>query len=66
MFATIPLEKLLLETDAPFLTPVPFRGKVNEPAFVRNVAEHQAVIRELPLEQIAAVTTANARALFAL
>lgn len=66
MFASIPLEKLLLETDAPFLTPVPFRGKVNEPAFVRNVAEHQAVIRELPLDQIAAVTTANARALFAL
>lgn len=66
MFATIPLEKLLLETDAPFLTPVPFRGKVNEPAFVRNVAEHQATIRELPLEQIAAVTTANAHALFAL
>lgn len=66
MFATIPLEKLLLETDAPFLTPMPFRGKVNEPAFVRNVAEHQGVIRELPFDAIAAATTANARALFAL
>ncbi len=66
MFATIPLEKMLLETDAPFLTPVPFRGKVNEPAFVRNVAEHQAAVRELPLEQIAAHATANAHALFAL
>lgn len=66
MFANIPLEKLLLETDAPFLTPVPFRGKVNEPAFVRNVAEYQAAVRELPFEQIAAATTANAHALFAL
>jgi TatD DNase family protein len=66
MFGAIPLEKLLLETDAPFLTPIPFRGKVNEPAFVRNVAEHQAAIRELPLENIAAQTTANAHALFAL
>lgn len=66
MFANIPLEKMLLETDAPFLTPTPFRGKVNEPAFVRNVAEHQAAVRELPLEQIAAATTANAHALFAL
>jgi TatD DNase family protein len=66
MFANIPLEKMLLETDAPFLTPVPFRGKVNEPAFVRTIAECQAVIRELPFEQIAAVTTANAHALFAL
>jgi len=66
MFSHIPLEKLLLETDAPFLTPVPFRGKVNEPAFVRNVAEHQAMIRGLSLEQIATSTSANADALFAL
>jgi TatD DNase family protein len=66
MFAQVPLDKLLFETDAPFLTPVPFRGKVNEPAFVRNVAEHHAQIRGISLEEIAAATTANADALFAL
>jgi TatD DNase family protein len=66
MFAQVPLNKLLFETDAPFLTPVPFRGKVNEPAFVRNVAEHHAQIRGISLEEIAAATTANADALFAL
>ena len=66
MFATIPVERLLLETDAPFLTPTPFRGKVNEPAFVRSVAEHHAKIRGLSLDEIASATTANATALFAL
>ena len=66
MFASIPLDKLLLETDAPFLTPVPFRGKVNEPAFVRQVAEHHAKIRGLSLDELATATTANAHALFAL
>ena len=66
MFASIPLDKLLLETDAPFLTPIPFRGKVNEPGFVKAVAEHQALVRGLSLEQIATSTSANAAALYAL
>ncbi|HET8884674.1 MAG TPA: TatD family hydrolase [Candidatus Saccharimonadales bacterium] len=66
MFAQIPLEKLLLETDAPFLTPVPLRGNVNEPAFVRQVAEHHATIRGLTLDDIATATSTNAHALFAL
>jgi TatD DNase family protein len=66
MFAAIPLDHLLLETDAPFLTPTPLRGKVNEPAFVRHVADHHATIRGLPLEEIARMTSANAHALFAL
>lgn len=66
MFVSVPLDRLLLETDAPFLTPIPFRGKVNEPAFVRNVAEHQAMMRQLSFEQIATSTSANAVALFAL
>lgn len=66
MFQNIPLEKLLLETDAPYLTPAPFRGTVNEPAFVREVAQHQATIRDMPFSEIAAVSTANAEALFAL
>jgi TatD DNase family protein len=65
-FQSIPLSRLLLETDAPFLTPTPFRGKVNEPAFVKYVAEHQASIRGLSLDEIAETTTANATALFAL
>ncbi len=66
MFARIPLDTMLLETDAPFLTPKPFRGKVNEPAFVRLVAEHHAAIRGCDAAEIAQVTTANANALFAL
>ncbi|MDN5274898.1 MAG: putative Uncharacterized deoxyribonuclease YabD [Candidatus Saccharibacteria bacterium] len=66
MFNTIPLERLLLETDAPFLTPTPLRGKVNEPAFVKNVAEYHARVRGLSFEEIATATSANANALFAL
>lgn len=66
MFASVPVTRLLLETDAPFLTPTPLRGKVNEPAFVRYVAEHHAKIRGLSTDELATVTTANAHALFAL
>ncbi len=66
MFAAIPLKNLLLETDAPFLTPTPLRGKVNEPAFVRHVAEHHARIRGLSPGEVATQTSANAHALFAL
>ena len=66
MFASIPLDKMVLETDAPFLTPIPVRGKVNEPAFVRHVAEFHATVRGISLEELAAATTTNARALFAL
>jgi len=66
MFARIPLEKMLLETDAPFLTPKPHRGKVNEPAFVRHVAEHHARVRGVTFEEVAQKTSTNADALFAL
>ena len=66
MFADLPLDRVLLETDAPFLTPAPYRGTVNEPAFVRNVAEFHAHIRNVDLDTVAAATSANARALFAL
>lgn len=66
IFASIPLERMLLETDAPFLTPAPFRGKVNEPAFVRQIAEFQATSRGVPIDQIAAMTTQNAQTLFKL
>ncbi len=66
MFDAIPLEKMLLETDAPFLTPDPNRGKVNEPAFVRHVAEYHAKRRGVELEHLARVTSANASTLFSL
>jgi TatD DNase family protein len=65
-FDSIPLERLLFETDAPFLTPAPFRGKVNEPAFVRNIAEYHANRRGISVEEIASATTANAKKLFAI
>lgn len=66
LFTSIPLESLLLETDAPFLTPIPLRGKPNEPAYVKYVAEHQAVQRGISLEKVMNATTENARTLFSL
>lgn len=62
---TLPLEALLLETDAPFLSPHPHRGQRNEPAWVGLVAEKVAEIRGLTLEKVAAQTTSNAQELFA-
>lgn len=66
MYDAIPLESMLLETDAPFLTPAPYRGKVNEPAFVKHVAEYHADRRAVELEHLARVTSANASNLFSL
>ncbi len=60
----VPLERMLVETDAPYLTPVPLRGKPNEPANVFYVAEHIASLREIPLEALAGQTTANYLNLF--
>ena len=60
------LQDVVLETDCPWLTPVPFRGKRNEPAHVRLVAEIVAQIKRLPLAEVASVTTATAQALFKL
>jgi TatD DNase family protein len=59
-----PPERLLVETDCPYLAPHPLRGKRNEPAYVVHVARRLAELRDLPFEQVAAVTTANARELF--
>ena len=64
IYRTIPQHLLLLETDAPFLTPVPFRGKVCESKHVRVTAEYLAELRGENLDRLAADTTANARALF--
>ena len=61
---TLPLESLLIETDAPFMAPVPMRGKRNEPAFVRHIADKIALLQSHTLEQVAAVTSQNAARLF--
>ncbi len=60
----IPLDRLLLETDSPLLAPVPYRGKRNEPAFVRFIAEEFARVKNLSLKEVAEITTQNARRLF--
>jgi TatD DNase family protein len=62
----VPSERLLIETDCPFLAPVPKRGKRNEPAFVAHVATYLAQLRGESLDSIADITTANARQLFRL
>ncbi len=60
----IPLDKLLLETDSPYLTPVPHRGKENQPAYVKFVAEEIAKIREVDVDKIIITTTENAERVF--
>lgn len=62
--AGVPLDRLLIETDSPYLTPHPLRGRRNEPAFVRHVAEEVARLREISIEEVTAATTANVKRLF--
>lgn len=62
----MPLERLVLETDCPYLTPVPFRGKRNEPSYVKYVAEKVAELRGISAEEVAEITTKNARELFSI
>lgn len=62
--ARLPMSSLLLETDAPYLAPVPHRGKRNEPSFIVYTAEKVAEIRNIPLEEVARATSINARNLF--
>ena len=62
--AVVPLEKLLVETDCPYLAPVPHRGKRNEPAFVAHTAAVLAEVKGVSLEVLGEWTTNNARALF--
>ncbi len=62
----VPLDRILIETDSPFLTPHPYRGRRNEPARVRYVAEEIATLRGVGSEEVAAQTTANAKRLFGL
>ncbi len=64
LFADLPLQKIVLETDAPFLTPKPFRGTMNIPAYVGRVAEHQAMLKDVPPTDVMRQTTANAKSIF--
>lgn len=61
-----PLDRLLIETDCPYLAPVPFRGKRNEPAFVAKVAEMIAAIKELSVQEVARATLENGKRIFAI
>jgi TatD DNase family protein len=60
----VPLDRMLIETDSPFLAPIPYRGKPNEPAYVRYVAEHIAELRGITFEEVAEKTTENFYRLF--
>jgi TatD DNase family protein len=60
----IDLKHIVLETDAPYLAPVPFRGKRNESSYIKFIAEKLASIKNISLEEVAAVTTANAEKIF--
>lgn len=62
----VPIEKMLIETDSPFLAPIPYRGKRNEPAYVKIVAEKVAELKGLSLEDVARITTLNTERLFAI
>ncbi|MCB1917112.1 MAG: TatD family hydrolase [Rhodocyclaceae bacterium] len=60
----VPLERMLIETDSPYLAPVPYRGKTNEPAYVVHVAEEIARLKDIPVAQVAEVTSRNFNRLF--
>jgi len=60
----VPLERCLIETDSPYLAPVPYRGKTNNPSYVPHVAEQLAVLKGLSVQDVAAATTANFHRLF--
>ncbi|MCX6346017.1 MAG: TatD family hydrolase, partial [Armatimonadetes bacterium] len=62
--AMCPDDRLLIETDCPYLTPIPFRGKRNEPAYIKYIAEEVARVKGITLEAVAEMTTANALTLF--
>lgn len=64
LYREVPLEVIVLETDAPFLTPKPFRGKMNIPAYVELVAQHQAALKGVSPEEVIRISTANAKRVF--
>ena len=66
MVRGLPLERLLLETDAPYLTPHPYRGQRNEPSYLTLVAAEVARVHQVTQEEVASITTANAHRVFGL
>jgi len=60
----VPMDRILIETDSPYLAPVPYRGKLNQPAYVKHVAEEVARLRGISLEEVASRTTENFERLF--
>ena len=62
----VPLDRILVETDGPFLTPVPMRGKRNEPAYIPHIVDRLAALRQMPTPDMARITTDNAQRLFRL
>jgi len=63
-FKNLPLEKLLIETDSPFLAPVPKRGKINEPSYLKYTLEHMAKIKNIPPQEMELITSRNFKKLF--
>ncbi|HNC46435.1 MAG TPA: TatD family hydrolase, partial [Acidobacteriota bacterium] len=61
---SLPLESILIETDCPYLAPVPYRGKRNEPAYVIEVARQLAELHQTTIEEVGRITTANFKRLF--
>jgi TatD DNase family protein len=66
VIARIGLQHLVLETDAPYLTPVPFRGKRNESSYLKYIVEKLSVVLHIPMDEVAAITTANTEKIFGL
>lgn len=62
--AVVPIDRILVETDGPFLTPVPYRGKRNEPAYIPLIVERLATVKQMSAEELGAITTTNAMRLF--
>ena len=64
MARQVPLDRILVETDSPYLAPVPWRGKQNQPAYVRHVADKIAELHEIELQEVVSATTSNFERLF--
>jgi len=64
--AEVPIDKIILETDAPYLTPVPYRGQQNQPAYVRYVYEKMAKLKEMPFSELVKIVDCNCQKLFRL
>ena len=60
----IPIDRILLETDAPYLAPVPYRGKINTPAYLKYIVQEIANIKEISIEEVKEQTTINAKRIF--